>query len=120
MTRETEKEIVDNWNYVIKKNKKEKCYLISWCDDNHDPYYWLNEHDLGVDIGTIAESIIDLEIPKGTDIEEVNITGDSFPEEYWEQLFDYFQTIPTLDKIDVRLIIEEKWEEFYNRHRVDK
>lgn len=78
MPRVTEKEIVDHWNYIIKKNKKEKCYLISWCDDNHDPYYWLNEHDSGVGMGTIAESIINLEIPKGTDIEEVNSGGSDY------------------------------------------
>lgn len=100
-----------------------KMYLISWCDDNHDPIYWLNNEFLGVDIKTIAENLFGLgqeNGPEALEFQEIALTGDSFPEEYWEQLFDYFQTIPTLDKTDVRLIVEEKWGEFYNRHRVDK
>ena len=99
---------------------KKIVYLISWCDDNHDPFYWLDITKLGCEMDTIVENIIDLQLPKGTILKQVNITGDSFPDEIWESLFDYFQTIPTLDKTDIRLIVEEKWEEFYNRHRVDK
>lgn len=100
-----------------------KMYLISWCDDNHDPFYWLNNEFLGVDIKTIAENLFGLgqeNGPEALEFQEIALTGDSFPDEIWESLFDYFQTIPTLDKTDVRLIVEEKWEEFYNRHRVDK
>lgn len=82
-----------------------RLFLISWCDDNHDPHYWLNEEYLGVDIITIAESLFGLgqaNGPEAIEFEEVNITGDSFPDEIWEQLFDYFQTIPKLDETDVR------------------
>ena len=42
-----------------------KVYLISWCDDNHDLFYWLNENSLGWGMDTIIESIIDLGLPKG-------------------------------------------------------
>lgn len=93
-----------------------KVYLISWCDDNHDSFYWLNENSLGWGMDTIVESVIDLGLPKGTEVQEINITGDSFPEDIWEQLFDYFQTIPKLDEIDVRLITMNKWQDFYKKN----
>lgn len=93
-----------------------KVYLISWCDDNHDPFYWLNENSLGWGMDTIVENIINLGLPKGTEVQEVNITGDNFPEDIWEQLFDYFQTIPNLDSTDVHLIVMNKWEDFYKKN----
>ena len=39
--------------------KMKKVYLISWCDDNHDPFYWLNENSLSWGMNTIVKSIID-------------------------------------------------------------
>ena len=96
-------------------NKKIE-YLISWCDDNHDPCYWLDTTTLGCEMDTIVESIIDLQLPKGTIVKQVNITGDSFDIDEWEQLFDYFQTIPNLDSTDVCLIVMNKWEDFYKKN----
>ena len=95
---------------------KKIVYLISWCDDNHDPFYWLDTTTLGCEMDTIVESIIDLQLPKGTIVKQVNITGDSFNIDEWEQLFDYFQTIPNLDSTDVRLIVMNKWEDFYKKN----
>lgn len=93
----------------------EKLYLISWCDDNHTPSYWLNEKFLGVDMITIAESLLNLKLDNFI-LKEINITGDSFPEDIWEQLFDYFQTTPTFDNVDIKLIIEDKWQNFYEKN----
>ena len=45
---------------------KKIVYLISWCDDNHDPFYWLDTTTLGCEMDTIVKSIIDLQLPKGT------------------------------------------------------
>lgn len=94
-------------------------YLISWCDDNHSPNYWLNEEYLGVDMITIAESLFGLGQANGAEcikFKEVNITGDSFPEDIWETLFDYFQTIPKFDVIDIKLIVNNKWQNFYEKN----
>lgn len=93
-----------------------KYYLISWCDDNHNPYYWLNDNYLGCSLDIIVENLIDLEVPKGTKIQVIELTNNSFPEEYWEQLFDYFQTVLDLDEKDVELIVQENWQEFYNKN----
>lgn len=93
----------------------EEKYLISWCDDNHAPSYWLNEKFLGVDMITIVESLLNLKIDNFT-LKEINITGDSFPEDVWEQLFDYFQTIPALDEVDIKLIVENQWQKFYEKN----
>ena len=84
-----------------------RMYLISWCDDNHDPIYWLNNEFLGVDIKTIAENLFGLGQANGPD---------SFPDEIWESLFDYFQTMPTLDEADVCLIVTEKWHTFHKKN----
>ena len=37
-------------------------YLISWDDDNHDKFYWLNTYLLGCEIDTTVKTIIDLRI----------------------------------------------------------
>lgn len=95
-----------------------KMYLISWCDDNHDPVYWLNEELLGVDIKTIAENLFGLgqaNGPEALEFQEIALTGDSFPDEIWEQLFEFFQTMPSLDETDVRLIVNQEWQELYNK-----
>lgn len=95
-----------------------KMYLISFCDDNHDPVYWLNEELLGVDIKTIAESLFGLGQANGPEVlkfQEIALTGDSFPDEIWEELFEFFQTMPKLDETDVRLIVNQKWQELYNK-----
>ena len=58
-------------------------YLISWCDDNHEPFYWLNNEFLGVDIKTIAENLFGLgqeNGPEALEFQEIALTGDSFPE----------------------------------------
>ena len=96
--------------------KRKIMYLISWDDDNHDRFYWLNTHLLGCEIDTIVKAVIDLRINEEIDLEQINVSGDSFPEDIWEQLFDYFQTIPTLDEIDVRLISLDKWNDFYKKN----
>lgn len=95
-----------------------KMYLISWCDDNHDPVYWLNEELLGVDIKTIAENLFGLgqaNGPEALEFQEIALTGDSFPDEIWEQLFEFFQTMPNLDETDVRLIVNQEWQKLYNK-----
>lgn len=95
-----------------------KMYLISWCDDNHDPVYWLNEELLGADIKTIAENLFGLGQANGLEaleFQEIALTGDSFPDEIWEQLFEFFQTMPNLDETDVRLIVNQEWQELYNK-----
>ena len=95
-----------------------KMYLISWCDDNHDPVYWLNEELLGVDIKAIAENLFGLgqaNGPEALEFQEIALTGDSFPDEIWEQLFEFFQTMPNLDETDVRLIVNQEWQELYNK-----
>lgn len=95
-----------------------KMYLISWCDDNHDPVYWLNEELLGVDIKIIAENLFGLgqaNGPEALEFQEIALTGDSFPDEIWEQLFEFFQTMPNLDETDVRLIVNQEWQELYNK-----
>ena len=97
----------------------EKMYLISWCDDNHAPHYWLETEYLGTDILTVVESAFGLGQcigAKAFKMEEVNITGDNFPEDNWEQLFDYFQTIPEFDDVDIKLIIADKWQNFYEKN----
>lgn len=93
-----------------------KMYLISWSDDNHDPHYWLNEEYLGVDINVIVNSVIRLGLPKDTYVDIISITADDFPENIWEELFDYFQTIPKLDVVDIKLITMSKWEDFYEKN----
>lgn len=101
-----------------------QCYLISWCDDNHDPIYWLNNMYLGVDMDTIVSNAMsigqELVDEKLLHIKQINITGDTFPDTVWEQLFDYFQTIPSLDEIDVDLIVNDKWIAFYDKNIVRK
>lgn len=97
-----------------------KKYLISWCDDNHAPHYWLDTEYLGVDIITIAESLFGLgqeHGPEALEFQEIQITGDSFPDEIWEQMFDYFQTIPTLDTTDIDLIVLGEWDSFYHKYQ---
>lgn len=95
-----------------------KMYLISFCDDNHDPIYWLNEELLGVDIITVAENLFGLgqvHGPEALEFQEIALTGDSFPDDIWEQLFEFFQKGPSLDETDVRLIVQEQWHELYNK-----
>ena len=99
----------------MKTNKKEM-YLISWNDDNHDSFYWLNTHLLGCEIDTIIKTVIDLKINEEIQLKQINVYGDIFPEDIWEQLFDYFQTIPKFDETDVRLIVLDKWEDFYKKN----
>lgn len=99
-----------------------KMYLISWCDDNHDPVYWLNTQLLGIDMVTIAETLFIMgqaQALETVDFQEIALTGDSFPEDIWEELFDFFQTTPTLDETDVCLIVEDKWQELFDK-RVKK
>lgn len=98
--------------------EQKKFYLISWDDDNHGKAYWLETTFLGweSEIRTVIENFAKLDIPKGSKICEFDITGDCFPEDIWEQLFDYFQTIPKLDQADVRLIVSEKWKCFYTKN----
>lgn len=97
----------------------EKLFLISWCDDNHAPHYWIETEYLGTDIITVVESAVGLGQCIGArafKMEEINITGDSFPEDIWEHLFDYFQTIPTFDDTDIKLIVENEWQKFYQKN----
>lgn len=101
---------------IIMKTNKKEMYLISWNDDNHDSFYWLNTHLLGCEIDTIIKTVIDLKINEEIKLKQINIYGDTFPEDIWEQLFDYFQTIPKFDEIDVHLIVLDKWEDFYKKN----
>lgn len=96
-------------------NKK---YIICWDDWNHFPVYWLNGQYLGTEMKFIVEKIIDLQLPKNTQIIELYITGDDFTieDEKAEQLFDYFQSIPSFDDADIRLMENEDWENFYNKN----
>lgn len=91
-------------------------YIISWNDDNHDKTYYLNNKLLGIDIKTVFENLIDLEIPKGTILKEFEITTDLFPSDIEESLFDYFQKFPTLDEKDIFLIVNNKWNDFYKKN----
>ena len=92
---------------------KKIMYLISWDDDNHDKFYWLNTYLLGCEIDTTVKTIIDLRINEEIELKQINISGDTFPEDIWEQLFDYFETIPKFDETDVRLIVLDKWKDFF-------
>lgn len=97
----------------------EKIQLISWCDDNHEPHYWLGTEYLGTDILMVIKSAFDLGHYMGVEeyeMEQVDITGDIFPEEMAEQLFDYFQGVPALDSVDVELIVAERWQEFSKKN----
>ena len=70
-----------------------KNYLISWNDDNHFPSYWLNTIYLGCDLNQVIKNALKLQIAESNIIDvELNIDRDDFPEDIWEQLFDYFQT----------------------------
>jgi hypothetical protein len=104
------------YNIIKEGIKMKKIYLISWDDDNHDKCYWLNTNFLGFDMDTIVKSIIDLRITEEVELKQINVCGDTFPEDTWEQLFDYFQTVPSFDETDVRLIVLDKWEDFYKKN----
>ena len=93
-----------------------KMYLISWNDDNHDSCYWLDTNFLGFDIDTIVKNIIDLHINDNIELKQIDVRGDTFPDDIWEKLFDYFQSVPSFDEIDVRLIVLDKWEDFYKKN----
>lgn len=93
-----------------------KMYLISWDDDNHDRIYWLNTCLLGCEMDRIIKTIIDLRINEEIQLKEIEISGDVFPDDIWEQLFDYFQTIPRFDETDVRLMTLDKWKDFYKKN----
>ena len=93
-----------------------KMYLISWDDDNHDRFYWLNTCLLGCEMDRIIKTVIDLRINEEIQLKEIEISGDVFPDDICEQLFDYFQTIPRFDETDVRLMALDKWEDFYKKN----
>lgn len=95
-----------------------KMYLISFCDGNHNPIYWLNNEFLGISMSTIAESLFRLGQVNGAEtleFQEIALTGDDFPDEIWEPLFDFFQEIPRLDETDVCLIVNQEWQELYEK-----
>lgn len=88
-------------------------YLIGWNDYNHNTIYWLNDKFLGYGMDTLVKAVIDLQIKPPFEIKLIELTGDNFPKEYWEEIFDYFQTIPDLTQSDIDLIVNEDWEKFY-------
>ena len=92
-----------------------KNYLICWDDDNHFANYWLNTTYLGNDIEQIIINSLKI-IPDTNSIKKIYINADSFPEEIWEQLFDYFQTVPKFDFADLKLIIKKDWKNFYAKN----
>lgn len=92
-----------------------KNYLISWCDDNHFPCYWFNTTFLGCEIQQVIKSALQLKTDSAKIIEKEFYPWD-FPEELEEQLFDYFQTMPQLDEVDIKLMVKEDWYNFYEKN----
>jgi len=94
-----------------------KNYLISWNDDNHFPSYWFNTTYLGCDLNQIINSALNLPKAEGNIIPiGLDIDRDDFPEDIWEQLFDYFQTQPNFDEVDIKLIAKNDWHNFYAKN----
>ena len=108
----------------MNEKKDSKVYLISWDDDNHEKIWYLNTDYLGCDFVDVIRSALALghELPLQTQVEYISLGIETdFPEDITEELFDYFQTIPTLDTQDIELIAkavdnELFWQEFYEKN----
>lgn len=104
--------------------KESKVYLISWDDDNHEKLWYLNTKYLGCDFPKVIERALKLgsKYPPQIEIEYISLGIETdFPEDITEELFDYFQSIPTLDNQDIELIAkavdnELFWQEFYEKN----
>ena len=92
-----------------------KNYLISWNDDNHFPSYWFNTTYLGCDFSRIVKTALKLQAIE-TDVIDIDLDIESFPDDIYEPLFDYFQTQPNFDEVDIKLIVKNDWHNFYAKN----
>ena len=108
----------------MNETRENKVYLISWDDDNHEKLYYLDTIFLGCDFPKVIERALKLgsKYPPQIKIKYISLGIETeFPEDITEELFDYFQTIPTLDTQDIELIAkavdnELFWQEFYEKN----